>query len=102
MSLLRVNKLSYSECNLRRGVWRSLIFSFEHFFRFGAASITYFGALAAISGAINVGSWYLFYSSVDRFWFPIINLAKFLGTTASTRFERCGTDFCALIPTNKV
>src|SRR5690606_16446951 len=37
----------------------------------------YFGAMAVIGGTINVGSWYLFVQSLDRFWFPLINMAAF-------------------------
>jgi ATP-binding cassette subfamily B protein len=33
--------------------------------------------MAAASGAISIGAWYLFVASVDRFWFPIINIAAF-------------------------
>ncbi len=74
-----VNRLSY-KINLRRGFVLALIFPVLNVFSgFGTASIVYFGALAAVSGAINVGSWYLFIQSVDRFWFPIINLASFWG-----------------------
>lgn len=74
-----VNKQSYS-INLRRGYVLALIFPVLNVLSgFGSASILYFGAQAVVSGAINVGSWYLFVQSVERFWFPIINLASFWG-----------------------
>lgn len=74
-----VNKLSYS-INLKRGYVLALIFPVLNILSgFGTASIIYFGGMAAIAGSINVGSWYLFIQSVDRFWFPIINLASFWG-----------------------
>ena len=34
-------------------------------------------ALAAAAGSISVGTWYLFVVSVDRFWFPMINVSAF-------------------------
>ncbi len=74
-----VNNQSY-KINLRRGFVLALIFPVLNILSgFGSASIIYFGAQAVISGAINVGSWYLFVQSVERFWFPIINLASFWG-----------------------
>ncbi len=74
-----VNNQSYS-INLRRGFVLALIFPLLNILSgFGTASILYFGALAAVGGAITVASWYLFIQSVDRFWFPIINLASFWG-----------------------
>ncbi len=76
---VNVNKLSYS-INLKRGYVLALIFPVLNILSgFGTASIIYFGGMAAIAGTINVGSWYLFIQSVDRFWFPIINLASFWG-----------------------
>jgi ATP-binding cassette subfamily B protein len=72
-----INTQSY-QVNLRRGFVIALIFPVLNVLGgFGTASIVYFGALAAIGGTINVGSWYLFVQSVDRFWFPIINLTGF-------------------------
>ena len=41
------------------------------------AILVYFGGLAAASGDISIGAWYLFVASADRFWFPIINIAAF-------------------------
>lgn len=74
-----VNKLSYT-INLKRGYVLALIFPVLNILSgFGTASIIYFGGMAAMAGSINVGSWYLFIQSVDRFWFPIINLASFWG-----------------------
>ncbi len=74
-----VNKQSYT-INLKRGFVLALIFPVMNVLAgFGSASIIYFGAQAVVTGAINVGSWYLFIQSVERFWFPIINLASFWG-----------------------
>ncbi|HEX2905460.1 MAG TPA: ABC transporter ATP-binding protein [Phototrophicaceae bacterium] len=72
-----INQQSYT-VNLRRGFVIALIFPVLNALTgFGTASVVYFGALAAIGGTITVGSWYLFIQSIDRFWFPFINLAGF-------------------------
>ncbi len=74
---LAVNNQSYT-VNLRRGFVMALIFpALNVLSGFGTASVVYFGAQAVIGAAINLGSWYLFIQSVDRFWFPIINLTGF-------------------------
>jgi ATP-binding cassette, subfamily B, bacterial len=41
------------------------------------AALVYFGGLSAAAGVISVAAWYLFVSTVDRFWFPVINLSAF-------------------------
>jgi ATP-binding cassette subfamily B protein len=41
------------------------------------AVLVYFGGLSATAGVISVAAWYLFVSTVDRFWFPVINLSAF-------------------------
>lgn len=74
---VQVNRQSYT-INLRRGFVLALIFPILNVLSgLGSASVVYFGALTVIDGFINIGSWYLFVQSVDRFWFPIINLAGF-------------------------
>jgi ATP-binding cassette subfamily B protein len=73
----RVNTQSY-KVNLKRGFVLALIFPcLNAVSGFGTGSIVYFGALSVMGGTINIGSWYLFIQSVDRFWFPLINLAAF-------------------------
>ena len=72
-----VNAQSY-KINLRRGFVMALVFpTLNAVTGLGTSSIVYFGAQAAVGGAISIGSWYLFIQSVDRFWFPLINLAGF-------------------------
>ncbi|MBI5670382.1 MAG: ABC transporter ATP-binding protein [Chloroflexi bacterium] len=72
-----INRQSY-RINLRRGFVLALIFPVMNALTgVGTATVVYFGALAAIDGIINVGSWYLFIQSIDRFWFPFTNLAGF-------------------------
>jgi ATP-binding cassette, subfamily B, bacterial len=43
----------------------------------GTAVLVYAGGMRAASAAISVGAWYLFTISLDRFWFPILNLSSF-------------------------
>jgi len=72
-----VNLLSY-KVNLRRGFVLALVFpALNALLGFTFASVVYFGGQAAIAGAIEAGIWYLFIQSVDRFSFPLINLAGF-------------------------
>jgi len=72
-----INAQSYNT-NLKRGFVLAMIFpSLNALSGFGIGSVVYFGALSVVNGAINVGSWYLFIHSVDRFWFPLINIAAF-------------------------
>jgi ATP-binding cassette subfamily B protein len=74
---MEINNQSY-KINLKRGFVLALIFpSLNALAGFGIGSVVYFGGLSVISGTINVGSWYLFIQSVDRFWFPLINIAAF-------------------------
>jgi ATP-binding cassette subfamily B protein len=72
-----VNKQSYL-INLKRGLVLALIFPILNAVTgFGTGSVVYLGAMATLGGIINVGTWFLFVQSVDRFWFPIINLTGF-------------------------
>jgi ATP-binding cassette subfamily B protein len=72
-----VNRQSY-RVNLRRGLTLSALFPLlESLSGIGTALLLYFGGLAVDSALISVGSWYLFILSVNRFWFPMINLAAF-------------------------
>jgi ATP-binding cassette subfamily B protein len=73
----RVNQQSYG-INLRRGFVLSNIFPVLNALSgVGTAALVYLGGLSAASGAITIGAWYLFIRSVDRFWFPVINISAF-------------------------
>ncbi len=73
----RVNRQSYS-VNLRRGFVLSNIFPILNALSgVGTAMLVYFGGLSVADAAISLGTWYLFISSVDRFWFPMINVSAF-------------------------
>jgi ATP-binding cassette subfamily B protein len=79
----QVNQQSY-RINLRRGFVGAMIFpALNAMAGFAIASSVYFGAQTVISGALVVSAWYLFMQSVDRFMFPLINLAGFWGQVQS-------------------
>jgi ATP-binding cassette subfamily B protein len=72
-----VNEQSY-QVNLRRGFVMSNVFPvLSVMSSFGIAALLYWGGVTVNAGVIAIGAWYLFMSSVDRFWFPMINLAVF-------------------------
>jgi ATP-binding cassette subfamily B protein len=74
---LVVNQQTY-EINVRRGFVLANIFPVLNVLSgVGTAVIIYFGGLASVAGAISVAAWYLFISTVDRFWFPVTNLSAF-------------------------
>ncbi len=87
---LRVNSKSY-DINLRRGFMLSNVFPILNMVGgVGTAVLVYFGGLSAAAGAITFGAWYLFITSVDRFWFPMAQLSAFwsqvqAGLSASER-----------------
>ncbi|MDP6769527.1 MAG: ABC transporter ATP-binding protein, partial [Anaerolineales bacterium] len=72
-----VNAESY-RINFRRGLVLSTVFPVLHgLVGIGVAIMLYAGGRAAGIGLISAGAWYLFVSTVDRFWFPIMQLAAF-------------------------
>jgi ATP-binding cassette subfamily B protein len=73
----QVNRRSY-QVNLRRGVILASLFPILNALSgAGTAILVYAGGVASSAGVISLGNWYLFVVSVDRFWFPMINLAAF-------------------------
>lgn len=76
-AFLDVNRQSYA-INVRRGFVLANIFPTLNILAgIGTAVIIYFGGLASIAGAISAAAWYLFISTIDRFWFPVTNLSAF-------------------------
>jgi ATP-binding cassette subfamily B protein len=76
-SFSQVNRQSYG-INLRRGFVLSNIFPILNALAgVGTAILVYFGGLSVAEGTISLGAWYLFVVSVDRFWFPMINMSAF-------------------------
>ncbi len=73
----QVNRQSY-QVNLRRGLTLSAVFPvLNSLAGIGTAILVYAGALAVNLAAISLGNWYLFIVSVERFWFPMINISAF-------------------------
>ena len=72
-----VNEQSY-QVNLRRGFVLSGIFPVLNVMSStGTAALLYWGGLSVEAGMVTIGAWYLFMSSVNSFWFPMINLSVF-------------------------
>ncbi len=72
-----INRRSY-KVNLRRGFVLALSFPLLNAVSgIGTAVIVYFGGLTTATQAITVGSWYLFVTTMDRFWFPVLSISAF-------------------------
>ena len=72
-----VNAESY-RVNFRRGLVLSTVFPvLVALAGIGVALILYAGGRAVGVDMISAGAWYLFVSTVDRFWFPMMQLAAF-------------------------
>jgi ATP-binding cassette subfamily B protein len=72
-----VNQQSY-QINVHRGFVIANIFPVLNILGgFGTATLIFYGGRSALAGAISIASWYLFVSTVDRFWFPVTNLSAF-------------------------
>ncbi|RME80535.1 MAG: ABC transporter ATP-binding protein [Caldilineae bacterium] len=71
------NKESY-RVNVRRGFVLALVFPLLNALGgVGTAMLVYLGGINVVEGIVTAGAWYLFLSSLDRFFFPILNLAAF-------------------------
>lgn len=74
---LAVNNQSYN-IQKTRGVVLGLVFPTLQFVSGLATGILlYTGGYSVSVGVITVGAWYLFINSLDRFWFPMIQLSAF-------------------------
>jgi ATP-binding cassette, subfamily B, bacterial len=74
---LKVNDQSY-KIQITRGVILSTVFPALTFFSsIATAILLYVGGYSVSLAIITVGAWYLFISSLDRFWFPMIQLSAF-------------------------
>jgi len=72
-----VNRQSYG-VNIRRGFVLALVFpTLNALMGVGTAIIVIVGGLVAGRGAIELGAFYLFLLSLDRFWFPVLGLTSF-------------------------
>jgi ATP-binding cassette subfamily B protein len=74
---LTVNNRSYG-IMVRRGLVLSSLFpTLTLFSGLGSALLLYYGGANVFAQTINAGAWFLFINSVDRFWFPMLNLSAF-------------------------
>ncbi len=72
-----VNRQSYA-INARRAFVIANIFPTLNILAgLATAVLVYFGGRSAAAGAISVAAWYLFITTLDRFWFPVMNLSAF-------------------------
>ena len=71
------NEESY-QVNVRRGFVLSSVFPLLNGLGgVGTAALVYAGGLSVMQGIVTAGAWYLFLTSLDRFFFPVLNLAAF-------------------------
>jgi len=72
-----VNQQSY-DVTIRRGLTLAMVFPILNAIGgIGTAILVYTGGMRAAAAAVTIGAWYLFTISLDRFWFPILNLSSF-------------------------
>jgi ATP-binding cassette, subfamily B, bacterial len=71
------NRTSYG-VNVRRGLVMAIVFpTLNALGGLATALLVYTGGLSAAQGIVTAGAWYLFLQSLDRFLFPVMNLATF-------------------------
>jgi ATP-binding cassette subfamily B protein len=84
------NAESY-KVNVQRGLVLSMIFpTLNAVGGIGTAIMVYVGGLSVAQGIVTAGAWFLFLQSLDRFFFPVLNLSAFwaqvqTGLSASER-----------------
>lgn len=73
----QVNETSY-KANVRRGFVLATVFpTLNALAGVGTAIMVYVGGQSTLAGVVTAGAWYLFVTSLDRFWFPVLNLSAF-------------------------
>ena len=71
------NRQSYT-VNVQRGAVLSAVFPVLNALAgAGTALLLFAGGRSAIAGVVTAGAWFLFITSLDRFFFPVLNLAAF-------------------------
>jgi len=71
------NQQSY-RVNVQRGFVLSTVFpTLNALGGIGVAILVYVGGLTVVQGAVTAGTWFLFLQSLDRFFFPVLNLSSF-------------------------
>jgi ATP-binding cassette subfamily B protein len=72
-----VNQQSY-RINVRRGFVMATIFpTLDALAGIATALLVYRGGISVEQGVLTFGAWYLFIGSLNRFWFPMLNLTAF-------------------------
>ncbi|MBC7225174.1 MAG: ABC transporter ATP-binding protein, partial [Anaerolineae bacterium] len=72
-----INRQAYA-VGLRRGLTLNTIFPVLGMASgLGVASLVYTGGLAARSGLLSPGDWYLFMQAVGYYWYPLVSIASF-------------------------
>ncbi|MFZ6031438.1 MAG: ABC transporter ATP-binding protein [Chloroflexota bacterium] len=71
------NQQSY-RVNIKRGLILGMVFPVLNVLSgFGTAVVVYAGGWSVVAAVITYGSWQLFLQSLDRFFFPVLNLSSF-------------------------
>jgi len=71
------NTVSY-KVNVQRGLVLSMVFpTLNALGGIGTAIMVYVGGLSVAQGVVTAGAWFLFLQSLDRFFFPVLNLSAF-------------------------
>ena len=71
------NQQSY-KVNVRREIVFTLVWpTLSAMAGISTAVLVYYGGLSAIQGVVTAGAWFLFIQSLDRFFFPVMNLSAF-------------------------
>jgi ATP-binding cassette subfamily B protein len=71
------NRQSY-HVNVQRGLVLSMVFpTLNALGGLATALLVYLGGLSVLQGLVSIGAWYLFLQSLDRFFFPVLNLSAF-------------------------
>ncbi|MCJ7658944.1 MAG: ABC transporter ATP-binding protein/permease [Anaerolineales bacterium] len=71
------NTESY-KVNVQRGLVLSMVFpTLNVLGGIGTAIMVYVGGLSVAQGVVTAGAWFLFLQSLDRFFFPVLNLSAF-------------------------
>lgn len=71
------NQQSY-RVNVQRGFVLALVFpTLNALGGIATAILVYVGGLSVAQGAVTIGAWLLFLQSLDRFFFPVLNLSAF-------------------------
>lgn len=73
----QANRQSY-RVNVQRGLVLSLVFpTLNAVGGVAIGTMVYIGGISTIQGVVTAGAWFLFLQSLDRFFFPVLNLSSF-------------------------